>query len=64
MTATPTTPSSGGGGCGMIDLRRGGPSNPSEAIAYLLTLFLPFVLIRLLRRRRAWNRVDLVQHIP
>jgi subtilisin family serine protease len=64
MTATPTTPSSGGGGCGMIDLRRGGPSNPFEPISYLLTLFLPLVLIRLLRRRRDWNRVDLARHIP
>jgi subtilisin family serine protease len=55
VTATPTTQSSspGGGGCGMIDLTRGGPPNPFDAISYLLTLLLPIILIRIFRTRRA-----------
>jgi hypothetical protein len=53
MTATPTPSSpNGGGGCGMIDLTRGGSSGPFAAISYLLTLFLPLVLIRFFRRLR------------
>lgn len=55
VSATPSSPPSagGGGGCGSIDLTHSGPFNPSEAISYLLTLFLPLVLIRILRRRRS-----------
>jgi len=53
VTATPEAPSpGGGGGCGAIDLSQGGPFNPYEAGSYLLTLFLPFVLIRIFRRLR------------
>ena len=60
VTATPAEPPPappGGGGCGMIDLGKGGPSDPLNAIAYLLTLFLPLILMRMFRRRRAWRGI-------
>ena len=62
VNATPVASpsSSSGGGCGMIDLSQSGPSNPAEAISYLLSMFLPLVLIRLLRRRHDRGSIDLI----
>lgn len=56
VTATPA-PAPNSGGCGAIDLSQGRPSNPSEAISYLLPFFLPLVLIRIFRRHRAGTGV-------
>jgi hypothetical protein len=44
----------------MIDLGRGGPFNLSDTISYLLTLFLPLVLIRMLRRRHVRGGIELM----
>lgn len=57
-TTQPPPPPSSSSGCAMIDLSHGGPSDPLEAISYLLTLFRPLILIRMFRRRRARSGIE------